>query len=125
MKYFTVPLDKLKDSWRPEDYIEKPYKDGESCGHKGCLHHATHPCEKCGRIQGFDINSEHFPIPKKTAQESLEFVDDWQRREREDRLIVALILVLIAGILFFAVGYAVGQDIPSSYFYEDPVIFSI
>ena len=28
------------------------YKDGEPCGHPGCLSHITHPCENCGRIDG-------------------------------------------------------------------------
>ncbi len=28
------------------------YKDGESCGHPGCLNHFTQPCENCGRIAG-------------------------------------------------------------------------
>lgn len=27
-------------------------KDGEPCGHRGCLSHVTHPCEGCGRIAG-------------------------------------------------------------------------
>ena len=27
-------------------------EDGESCKHKGCLNHASHPCEGCGRILG-------------------------------------------------------------------------
>jgi len=27
-------------------------KDGEPCGHPGCLHHMTHPCEGCGRVGG-------------------------------------------------------------------------
>ena len=27
-------------------------KPGEPCGHKGCLHHVTHPCGGCGRIAG-------------------------------------------------------------------------
>lgn len=27
-------------------------KDGEECGHPGCLSHVTHPCEKCGRVAG-------------------------------------------------------------------------
>lgn len=30
----------------------KELKDGEPCGHPGCLHHVTHPCEGCGRIAG-------------------------------------------------------------------------
>lgn len=29
--------------------LEKHYKDGEPCSHS-CLHHASHPCERCGRI---------------------------------------------------------------------------
>ena len=33
----------------------KTYADGEPCGHPGCLHHATHPCEGCGRIAGVRI----------------------------------------------------------------------
>ena len=24
----------------------------QPCGHRGCLSHVTHPCEKCGRIAG-------------------------------------------------------------------------
>ena len=28
------------------------FKDGEPCGHPGCLSHVTHPCEGCGRIAG-------------------------------------------------------------------------
>ena len=27
-------------------------KDGIPCGHPGCLHHVSHPCEGCGRITG-------------------------------------------------------------------------
>lgn len=27
-------------------------KDGEPCGHPGCLNHVTHPCEGCGRVAG-------------------------------------------------------------------------
>jgi hypothetical protein len=27
----------------------------QPCGHRGCLHHRTHPCEGCGRIAG------HYP----------------------------------------------------------------
>jgi len=26
--------------------------DGESCGHRGCTNHVTHPCEGCGRTAG-------------------------------------------------------------------------
>ena len=28
---------------------QKKYRDGEPCGHPGCLHHVTHPCEGCWR----------------------------------------------------------------------------
>lgn len=40
-------------------------KDGEPCGHRGCLSHLSHPCEGCGRIGGkrdghqLFINSEN------------------------------------------------------------------
>jgi len=27
-------------------------RPGQPCGHPGCLHHVTHPCEGCGRIAG-------------------------------------------------------------------------
>jgi hypothetical protein len=27
-------------------------KDGEPCGHPGCLFHVSHPCEGCGRVAG-------------------------------------------------------------------------
>ena len=27
-------------------------RDGEPCGHPGCLSHLTHPCEGCGRVGG-------------------------------------------------------------------------
>lgn len=26
--------------------------DGQPCSHQGCLNHATHPCEGCGRVAG-------------------------------------------------------------------------
>lgn len=35
------------------------YKDGEPCGHPGCLNHATHPCEKCGRIAGITTDPKY------------------------------------------------------------------
>lgn len=28
------------------------WKEGESCGHLGCLSHVSNPCESCGRIAG-------------------------------------------------------------------------
>ena len=34
-------------------------KDGEPCGHPGCLHHVTHPCEGCGRIAGFKKEADN------------------------------------------------------------------
>lgn len=30
---------------------ENELRDGEPCGHQGCLHE-THPCEECGRLNG-------------------------------------------------------------------------
>ena len=30
----------------------KQLRDGEPCGHPGCLAHISHPCEVCGRIGG-------------------------------------------------------------------------
>lgn len=30
-------------------------KDGEPCEHSGCLNHISHPCEKCGRINGKEL----------------------------------------------------------------------
>lgn len=27
-------------------------RQGKSCSHTGCLHHITHPCEKCLRLAG-------------------------------------------------------------------------
>ena len=33
---------------------QKPFVEGEPCGHPGCMSHRSHPCEKCGRIQGRD-----------------------------------------------------------------------
>lgn len=39
-------------------------KDGESCGHPGCLQHVTHPCEGCGRIQGrYEFPEEPLYLP--------------------------------------------------------------
>ena len=26
------------------------YADGVPCGHAGCRHHLSHPCEGCGRV---------------------------------------------------------------------------
>lgn len=39
------------DSIKAGEPIEH-LKDGEPCGHHGCLNHITHPCEGCGRIAG-------------------------------------------------------------------------
>jgi hypothetical protein len=30
----------------------RPLRDGEPCGHPGCLSHVSHPCEGCGRVWG-------------------------------------------------------------------------
>lgn len=34
---------------------ERILKDGDPCGHPGCLNHVTHPCEGCGRTAGRKI----------------------------------------------------------------------
>lgn len=38
-----------------ERVVTRPLKDGEPCGHPGCMHHVTHPCEGCGRISGHSV----------------------------------------------------------------------
>ncbi len=32
--------------------LREQIKDGQPCGHPGCLAHVSHPCEGCGRIAG-------------------------------------------------------------------------
>ena len=32
--------------------MEKTLKEGQGCGHPGCLNHISHPCEGCGRVGG-------------------------------------------------------------------------
>lgn len=39
---------------------QKSYKDGESCGHPGCLSHVSHPCEGCGRQRGTDFQDRAY-----------------------------------------------------------------
>ena len=35
------------------------------CGHSGCLSHFTHPCEGCGRIQGYEFSEDvHYAAEK-------------------------------------------------------------
>jgi hypothetical protein len=37
-------------------------RDGEPCGHHGCLIHVTHPCEGCGRVGGrFALSDKYLP----------------------------------------------------------------
>jgi hypothetical protein len=33
-----------------KSYTVVKVPSGAGCGHRGCGHHITHPCEKCGRI---------------------------------------------------------------------------
>lgn len=42
-------------------------KDGEPCGHPGCLRHVTHPCEGCGRIAGRAAKAIVFGSPEASA----------------------------------------------------------
>jgi len=55
---------------RIEDVISpvtiKELKDGEPCGHRGCLQHFSHPCEVCGRIGGRAVK-EPDPVQKAAA----------------------------------------------------------
>jgi len=52
------PIVRSDTGWQHQfawDYIShraEPLQDGEPCKHPGCLHHATRPCEVCGRIAG-------------------------------------------------------------------------
>lgn len=49
LKYKRVfKVKKMKILPKP---IKIQYKDREPCS-VGCLNHVTHPCEKCGRLQG-------------------------------------------------------------------------
>ena len=54
------------------DFLRKKQilKDGGPCTHPGCLHHATHPCEGCGRIFGISKKTEFL---RKLAALCLEF----------------------------------------------------
>jgi hypothetical protein len=47
-KYINDNFDSLT-AYKPE--ADQSLKDGEPCS-PGCINHVTHPCEKCGRIQG-------------------------------------------------------------------------
>jgi hypothetical protein len=49
-----VRSDKSVISWPPAP-ADGPLREGEPCGHPGCLSHRTHPCEGCGRIGGKTI----------------------------------------------------------------------
>jgi hypothetical protein len=39
-----------------------------SCGHPGCLHHVTHPCERCGRTAGLTISKKEIKMKKVTMK---------------------------------------------------------
>ncbi len=41
----------------------KVWPDGEPCDHPGCLYHASHPCEGCGRIGGRYALAQEEPKP--------------------------------------------------------------
>ena len=49
--YHPVSLDWM---WKAEERARKvaALRDGEPCGHPGCLSHVSHPCEGCGRVAG-------------------------------------------------------------------------
>jgi hypothetical protein len=43
--------------WKGKAYMMDTilFKNRQPCVHPGCLHHVTHPCEGCGRIQAKGI----------------------------------------------------------------------
>ena len=49
--YHLVNLDWM---WKAEERARRvtALRDGEPCGHPGCLAHVSHPCEGCGRVAG-------------------------------------------------------------------------
>jgi len=46
----------MEFDWSAPDPTGRPYylqlPPNVPCGHPGCLHHVSHPCEGCGRIAG-------------------------------------------------------------------------
>lgn len=56
----------------------RKYKDGEPCGHPGCLNHVTHPCEGCGRVAG--RRPQEDPRNEITSWKQGYFVDQVQYR---------------------------------------------
>ena len=67
-------------------------KPGQECGHRGCSHHISHPCEGCGR---YAAGLLHFvkgqePNVTITLKEKPEFVMRIDRiEETEDGFIVS------------------------------------
>ena len=53
----------------------KQLRDGEPCGHPGCLAHTSHPCEVCGRIGGRmdDTDKKIEEMAKQLADEIFDF----------------------------------------------------
>ena len=49
-------------------------KDGEPCGHPGCLHHSSHPCEGCGRVNGVRIMDYQNKILRNKVYEALKIL---------------------------------------------------
>lgn len=49
--YHPVSLDWM---WKAEERARRvaALRDGEPCGHPGCLSRVSHPCEGCGRVAG-------------------------------------------------------------------------
>lgn len=54
--YLIPAIRELEKAPQPSaDVVVHPGKaipDGVPCGHPGCLHHVSHPCEGCGRVAG-------------------------------------------------------------------------
>jgi hypothetical protein len=62
--------------------IDKSYKDGQPCGHCGCLHHRSHPCEGCGRIGGRNATLSELHL-EASAPEEWEL--EWEQTLRDYR----------------------------------------
>ena len=54
VRFATPPGDPHSGLWLLMPFEVEPARleDDEPCGHPGCLHHVSHPCEGCGRIAG-------------------------------------------------------------------------
>ncbi len=73
------------------DRIEKlvegvDLKPDQPCGHPGCLHHVTHPCEGCGRIAGYYLKQPDLPTRLRVlaGEINLVYIEIKNKRHKED-----------------------------------------